>query len=93
MEFVHSYYEDTINKNVPVRPAKVNKDKPPWLNNATIKSIRRKKWHIKGTANVQIEQDIKSTLKTKETQKLIMSQKINFETKLVEDMKTNIRAF
>ena len=38
------YYEDAINKNFLVRPAKANKDKPPWFNNATIKSSRRKKF-------------------------------------------------
>ena len=31
------YYEDKINKNVSVKPAKENKDKTSWLNNATIK--------------------------------------------------------
>ena len=64
------YYEDTITKNVPVRPTKVNKDKPPWLNNATIKSSRRKIWQIKGTINVPIEQDIKTVKEQKKILKI-----------------------
>ena len=89
-----SYYDNTVSRNVPVRPAKVNKDKPLWLNNTTIKSSRRKnlayKRYCKCPNRARYKEYEKERRKCKN---IIRSQKIDFERKLVEDMKVNTRAF